>query len=76
MKKSNNRYLYRNNQKIDLEELVLPDTVALTIEQLDLIFPAFNPTLEMTETEIRFRSGQRSVVEWLIQLKAQQEIKL
>ena len=40
------------------------------LQQLDEIFPPVNPTPEMSVEQIMFRSGQRSVVEWI---KQQQE---
>jgi hypothetical protein len=37
------------------------------IEELDSLFPSFLPTPISTISEIMFRSGQRSVVEYLSQ---------
>ena len=37
------------------------------IEELDSLFPPFLPTPISTMSEIMFRSGQRSVVEYLLQ---------
>jgi hypothetical protein len=37
------------------------------IEELDSLFPSFLPTPISTISEIMFRSGQRSVVEYLLQ---------
>jgi len=37
------------------------------IEELDSLFPSFLPTPLSTISEIMFRSGQRSVVEYLSQ---------
>ena len=36
------------------------------VSQLNEIFPPTNPTPEDTMEKIMFRSGQRSVVEWVI----------
>lgn len=73
MKKPNNRYLYRNNQQTEVEEIVMPETISDLITILDETFPSFNPTLDMKSDEIRFKAGQRSVVEWLLRLKKEQE---
>lgn len=37
------------------------------IEELDSLFPSFLPTPTSTISEIMFRSGQRSVIEYLLQ---------
>mgnify|MGYP001443186130 FL=1 len=36
------------------------------IQQMNEIFPPTNPTPEDTMEKIMYRSGQRSVVEWII----------
>jgi hypothetical protein len=36
------------------------------LTQLELIFPPTNPTPDDTMEKIMYRSGQRSVVEWII----------
>ena len=36
------------------------------VQQLDEIFPPTNPNPEDTMEKIMYRSGQRSVVEWII----------
>lgn len=73
MKNKNNRYLYRNNQLTEVEEIVMPDTISDLITILDETFPSFNPSLDMKSDEIRFKAGQRSVVEWLLRLKKEQD---
>jgi len=73
MKKPNNRYLYRNNQQTEVEEIVMPETINDLITILDETFPSFNPSLDMKSDEIRFKAGQRSVVEWLLRLKKEQD---
>jgi hypothetical protein len=35
------------------------------LAQLEDVFPPTNPTPEMTMEQIMYRSGQRSVVEWI-----------
>ena len=35
------------------------------VQDLDQTFPPTNPTPEMTMEQIMYRSGQRSVVEWM-----------
>jgi len=42
------------------------------LAQLEDVFPPTNPTPEMTMEQIMYRSGQRSVVEW-IQSKMEEE---
>ena len=37
------------------------------IEEMEQIFPPVTPTPDWTQSQIMYRSGQRSVVEWLIQ---------
>jgi hypothetical protein len=36
------------------------------LQQLEEVFPPTNPTPEMTMEQIMYRSGQRSVVEWIL----------
>jgi hypothetical protein len=36
------------------------------VQQLDELFPPTNPNPEDTMEKIMYRSGQRSVVEWII----------
>jgi hypothetical protein len=42
------------------------------LAQLEDVFPPTNPTPDMTMEQIMYRSGQRSVVEW-IQAKMEEE---
>jgi hypothetical protein len=42
------------------------------LAQLEEVFPPTNPTPDMTMEQIMYRSGQRSVVEW-IQSKMEEE---
>ena len=37
------------------------------LEEMEQIFPPVTPTPDWTERQIMYRSGQRAVVEWLIQ---------
>jgi hypothetical protein len=60
-------------QQTEVEEIVMPETISDLITILDETFPSFNPTLDMNSDEIRFKAGQRSVVEWLLRLKKEQE---
>lgn len=41
------------------------DNLTKVIEELDSVFPTFLATPTYTQAEIMFRSGQRSVVEYL-----------
>ncbi len=36
------------------------------VEEMNEIFPPVNPTPHMTDREIMFSAGQRSVVEWIL----------
>lgn len=51
--------------------LNLLETVGLQqqtiLQQLDEIFPPVTPSPEMSIEQIMYRSGQRSVVEWILQ---------
>jgi hypothetical protein len=51
----------------------LPVNVVQLIETLDLIFPEQSALLEWTDREVWFRAGQRSVVQWLLELKRRDE---
>ncbi len=51
----------------------LPVNVVQLIENLDLIFPEQSALLEWTDREVWFRAGQRSVVQWLLELKRRDE---
>ena len=55
---------------ISLNTLNLLETTGLQanamISQLNEIFPPTNPTPDDTMEKIMYRSGQRSVVEWII----------
>ena len=57
------------NQQIES----LPVSVDETIAMLDNLFPELSARLEWSEKEIWFRSGQRSVVNWLLELKRREE---
>jgi len=37
------------------------------LEEMEQIFPPISPTPDWTQSQIMYRSGQRAVVEWLIQ---------
>jgi len=51
---------------LDLLELKGMQANAM-IQQMNEIFPPTNPTPEDTMEKIMYRSGQRSVVEWVIE---------
>ncbi len=51
----------------------LPVNVVQLIENLDLVFPEQSALLEWTDREVWFRAGQRSVVQWLLELKRRDE---
>ena len=54
-----------SHNMLDLLELKGMQSNAM-IQQLNEIFPPTNPTPEDTMEKIMYRSGQRSVVEWVI----------
>ncbi len=52
----------------------LPINSKMLIEKLDKAFPMRNPNVSMTEKEIFYEAGKRSIVEFLLQkLKEQEE---
>ena len=51
----------------------LPVTVEETLAMLDQIFPELSARLEWSEKEIWFRAGQRSVINWLLELKRRED---
>ena len=55
-----------SNTEVSLLELKGIQTNAM-IQQMNEIFPPTNPTPEDTMEKIMYRSGQRSVVEWIIE---------
>jgi len=54
-----------SHNTLDLLELKGMQANAM-ISQLEQIFPPTNPTPDDTMEKIMYRSGQRSVVEWII----------
>lgn len=55
------------------EDLKFPETVNDLMSLLQRTFPAKQPLLADTHTKIMYEAGQRSVVEWLIQLQKEPE---
>ena len=51
----------------------LPVSVDDTLAMLNQLFPEMSARLEWSEKEIWFRAGQRSVVNWLLELKRREE---
>ena len=64
-----------NNQN-PLDEIQLPYTVDELINVLDKIYPDRSPSLKDNEREVWFKAGQRSVVNWLKDLKKRSEDNL
>jgi len=54
-----------SHNTLDLLELKGMQANAM-IQQLNEIFPPTNPTPDDTMEKVMYRSGQRSVVEWVI----------
>ena len=52
-------------QTLNMLETLGMETHAI-VNELDTNFPPINPTPEDTIEKIMYRSGQRSVVEWLL----------
>ncbi len=52
-------------QTLNILETLGMETHAI-VNELDTNFPPINPTPEDTIEKIMYRSGQRSVVEWLL----------
>lgn len=51
----------------------IPVTVEETLAMLDQVFPELSARLEWSEKEIWFRAGQRSVINWLLELKRRED---
>ena len=64
-----------NNQN-PLDEIQLPYTVDELINVLDKIYPDRSRSLKDNEREVWFKAGQRSVVNWLKDLKKRSEDNL
>lgn len=47
-------------------EGILGPNLEQVVKEVDELFPQVNPTPSWSANEIFFRSGQRSVVEWLV----------
>jgi hypothetical protein len=58
-----------NNKEVEH----LPVTVVQLIETLEAIFPEESARLEWADREVWYKSGQRSVVNWLLELKRRDE---
>ena len=51
----------------------LPVTVVQLIDTLDHVFPEESARLEWSDREVWVKAGQRSVVNWLLELKRRDE---
>ena len=60
----------------DLKDIQLPYTVEELINVLDKIYPEKAPELKDNEKTVWFKAGQRSVVNWLTDLKQRSENNL
>jgi|TARA_B110000977_G_C11049735_1_gene481859 hypothetical protein len=60
----------------DLKDIQLPYTVEELINVLDKIYPEKAPELKDNEKTVWFKAGQRSVVNWLKDLKTRSENNL
>jgi hypothetical protein len=59
-----------------LDDIQLPYTVEELINLLDKVFPEKAPDLKDNEKTVWHKAGQRSVVNWLIELKKRNENNL
>ena len=55
------------------EILSLPYNVDQLIEILDQVYPDESARLEWTDREVWYKAGQRSVIQWLLELKRREE---
>ena len=60
----------------DLKDIQLPYTVEELIKVLNKIYPEKAPELKDNEKTVWFKAGQRSVVNWLRDLKTRSENNL
>ena len=60
----------------DLKDIQVPYTVEELIKVLDKIYPEKAPELKDNEKTVWFKAGQRSVVNWLRDLKTRSENNL
>ncbi len=58
-----------NNKQVEALPVKTDDTLAL----LNQLFPELSARLEWSEKEIWFRAGQRSVVNWMLELKRRED---
>jgi len=47
-------------------ESILGPNINYILKELEEVYPPVNPTPDMTSEEIMYRSGQRSVIEWIV----------
>ena len=59
-----------------LDDIKLPYTVEELVKTLDKVFPEKSADLKDSERTVWFKAGQRSVVNWLIELKNRSENNL
>tara|TARA_R110000822_G_scaffold1345_4_gene6209 strand:+ start:826 stop:1026 length:201 start_codon:yes stop_codon:yes gene_type:complete len=58
---------------LDNNEDLLPRDVGQLLDKLNLVFPEKSAQLGMTTEKIWFLGGQRSVINWLLELKARED---
>ena len=59
-----------------LDDIQLPYPVEELVKTLDKVFPEKSADLKDSERTVWFKAGQRSVVNWLIELKNRSENNL
>ena len=59
-----------------LDDIQLPYTVEELVKTLDKVFPDKSADFKDSERTVWFKAGQRSVVNWLIELKNRSENNL
>lgn len=59
-----------------LDDIQLPYTVEDLVKTLDKVYPNQAPDIKDEDRVVWFKAGQRSVVNWLIELKKRNENNL
>ena len=57
-----------------LESVLGPD-LKYILQEMEDIFPPVSPTPDWTQNQVMYRSGQRSVVEWLNQRLSENNVR-
>ena len=78
MPKDDYRKRFERLKQVQRDQLkkdsILPDTVDEVITLLDELYPERSPSVEENNNRLMFRGGQRSVVNFLLELKHRSEM--